>query len=59
MYYMSDYIHDFIEHLEVEGGRMPKTAENYDFYLQRFLEFAGDIKVDTIDMSSFESIDYG
>jgi len=46
---MSDYIHDFIEHLEVEGGRMPKTAENYDFYLQRFLEFAGDIKVDTID----------
>ena len=42
--YLSEYILDFIEHLEVEGGRMPKTAENYDFYLNRFVEFAGDIK---------------
>lgn len=47
--YMSDYILDFIEHLEVEGGRMPKTAENYEFYLNRFVEFAGDIKVADID----------
>jgi len=43
--YLSDYILEFIEHLEVEGGRMPKTAENYEFYLNRFVEFAGDIKV--------------
>jgi integrase/recombinase XerD len=43
--YMSDYVLDFIEHLEVEGGRMPKTAENYEFYLNRFIEFSGDIKV--------------
>jgi site-specific recombinase XerD len=42
---MSDYVLEFIEHLEVEGGRMPKTAENYEFYLNRFVEFAGDIKV--------------
>lgn len=41
--YVSEYILDFIEHLEVEGGRMPKTAENYEFYLNRFVEFAGDI----------------
>ena len=41
--YVSDYILDFIEHLEVEGGRMPRTAENYEFYLNRFVEFAGDI----------------
>lgn len=41
--YVSDYILDFIEHLEVEGGRMPKTAANYEFYLNRFVEFAGDI----------------
>jgi site-specific recombinase XerD len=47
--YMSDYILDFIEHLEVEGGRMPKTAENYEFYLNRFVEFAGDIKVADIN----------
>lgn len=47
--YMSDYVLDFIEHLEVEGGRMPKTAENYEFYLNRFIEFAGDIEVSKID----------
>lgn len=46
--FVSDYILDFIEHLEVEGGRMPKTAENYEFYLNRFVEFAGDITPDTI-----------
>lgn len=46
--FVSDYILDFIEHLEVEGGRMPKTAENYEFYLNRFVEFAGDITPDHI-----------
>jgi len=46
--YLSDYVLDFIEHLEVEGGRMPKTAQNYDFYLNRFIEFAGDITPDGI-----------
>src|SRR6218665_3997910 len=46
--YVSEYILDFIEHLEVEGGRMPKTAENYEFYLSRFVEFAGDITPDQI-----------
>lgn len=46
--YVSEYILDFIEHLEVEGGRMPKTAENYEFYLNRFVEFAGDIKPEQI-----------
>lgn len=47
--FVSDYILDFIEHLEVEGGRMPKTAENYEFYLNRFVEFAGDITPDAIN----------
>ncbi len=42
--YFSDYILDFIEYLEVEGGRMPKTTENYDFYLNRFVDFAGDLQ---------------
>lgn len=41
--YFSEYILDFIEYLEVEGGRMPKTSENYEFYLNRFVEFTGDI----------------
>lgn len=46
--FVSDYILDFIEYLEVEGGRMPRTAENYEFYLNRFVEFAGDITPDQI-----------
>lgn len=46
--YMSELIMDFIESIEVEGGRSAKTAENYRHYLERFIEFAGDIPVDTI-----------
>ena len=46
--YISDYIFEFIEHLEVEGGRMPRTAENYKVYLDRFVEFAGEILVSEI-----------
>jgi site-specific recombinase XerD len=45
---MSELILDFIEHLEVEGGRSSKTAENYKLYLERFIEFAGDIEVSSI-----------
>lgn len=39
---------DFIESLEVEGGRSARTAENYDHYLERFIDFAGFINVDKI-----------
>lgn len=46
--YISELIIDFIEHLEVERGRAQKTAENYHLYLQRLVEFAGDIEVDKI-----------
>lgn len=46
--YMSELISDYIEHLEVEGGRSAKTAENYHLYLERFIEFAGDNEVHTI-----------
>jgi site-specific recombinase XerD len=46
--YMSELILDFIEHLEVEGGRSAKTAENYRLYLERFVEFTDDIKVENI-----------
>lgn len=41
--YLSELTLDFIEHLEVEGGRSSKTAENYQLYLTRLIEFAGDI----------------
>lgn len=46
--YMSELLLDYIEHLEVEGGRSAKTAENYEHYLNRFVEFTGDIVVDKI-----------
>lgn len=46
--YMSELKQDYIEHLEVEGGRSAKTAENYDHYLERFIEFADDILVGKI-----------
>jgi len=46
--YMSELILDFIEHLEVEGGRSAKTAENYRLYLERFVEFTEDIQVEKI-----------
>jgi site-specific recombinase XerD len=45
---MSELILDYIEHLEVEGGRSAKTAENYRLYLERFVEFTEDIKVELI-----------
>lgn len=46
--YMSELILDYIEHLEVEGGRSAHTAENYTLYLERFIEFTNDIIVDKI-----------
>lgn len=46
--YMSELLLDYIEHLEVEGGRSSHTAENYTLYLERFVEFTEDIQVDKI-----------
>jgi len=45
---MSELLLDFIEHLEVEGGRSLMTLRNYQLYLERFLEFNGDVAVDKI-----------
>lgn len=46
--YLSELILDYIEHLEVEGGRSAKTAENYRLYLERLVEFTTDIQVSKI-----------
>ncbi len=46
--YTSELLTDYIEHLEVEGGRSLKTAENYKLYLERFVEFSDDIDVGNI-----------
>lgn len=39
--YLSDLIVDFIESLEVEGGRSRNTARNYELYLMRLIEYGG------------------
>lgn len=41
--YLSDLISDFIEYVEVEKGRSRLTARNYQLYMDRLVEFAGDI----------------
>lgn len=41
---------DFLEYLEIEQNRSQKTIENYDHYLTRLLDFAGDdLKISDID----------
>lgn len=40
---------DFLEYLEIEQNRSQKTIANYDHYLTRLTDFAGEIKVTDID----------
>lgn len=47
--FLSDLTMDFVEYIEVERGRARRTAENYHLYMERLLEFAGDITVGKID----------
>ncbi|HEY0965210.1 MAG TPA: site-specific tyrosine recombinase/integron integrase [Candidatus Saccharimonadales bacterium] len=44
-HFTSELLMDYIESLEVEGGRSARTAENYRLYLERFIEFTEDIDV--------------
>lgn len=46
--YVSELILDYVESIEVEGGRSAKTAENYKLYLERFVEFTDDIQAEKI-----------
>jgi len=39
---------DFLEYLEIEQNRSQKTIRNYDHYLTRLVDFAGDIAVEDI-----------
>ncbi|HET7060456.1 MAG TPA: site-specific tyrosine recombinase/integron integrase [Candidatus Saccharimonadales bacterium] len=41
---------EFLEYLELEQNRSQKTIENYDHYLTRLVDFAGEIKVSDIDV---------
>lgn len=44
-------ITDFLEYLELERNASQLTIRNYDHYLKRFLDFAGDINPRSIDLS--------
>ena len=49
---LSSYLRTFLEYIEVEKGRSPLTIRNYEFYLQRFIDWAKDpdpVKID-LDM---------
>lgn len=39
----------YLEHLEIEKNRSPKTLENYGRYLDRFLQFAKVAKAEDLD----------
>lgn len=40
---------DFLEYLEIEQNKARHTIRNYDHYLSRLVDFAGDIKVSDIE----------
>lgn len=40
---------DFLEYLEIEQNRSQKTISNYDHYLTRLIDFAGDIELKDIN----------
>ena len=39
-----DHITDFLDHAEITKNQSPKTIENYQHYLNRFVEFAGNLE---------------
>lgn len=47
--YISELIIDFLEYLEVEQNRSQKTSENYHLYLNRLVEFAGDVNITRVN----------
>ncbi len=45
------YITDFLEYLELERNVSQKTIQNYDHYLRRFIDFAGNIEPGDINLT--------
>ena len=43
-------VEQFLEYLELEQNRSGKTIQNYQHYLTRLSDFAGEIKVADIDV---------
>lgn len=47
--YLSEAILEYLEYMEIEQNRSVKTVENYHHYLDRLIQFNGDLKVGAID----------
>ena len=46
---LSQLIVDYLEYMEIEQNRSQATIANYDHYLQRLVDFAGDIDISKVD----------
>ncbi len=49
---LSDAISRYLEYLEIEKGRSIKTVENYSRYLNRLIDYLGDIEVEKLSEDS-------
>lgn len=45
---IGSYLRQFLEYLEIEKGRSSMTIRNYEFYLQRFIDWAKDPSPDAV-----------
>jgi site-specific recombinase XerD len=50
---LSELKRQFLEYIEIERGRSIKTVVNYNRYLDKFIEFAGDIAPESITDTMF------
>jgi len=50
--FISEHILRFLEYLEIEKNRSPRTLRNYHFYLDRFIDWFGDEKPKDITVES-------
>jgi len=50
---LSELKRQFLEYIEIERGRSLKTVINYNRYIDKFIEFAGDIEPESITDSMF------
>ena len=46
---LSELITDFLEHMEIEQNRSPKTISNYAHYLYRLIDFCDDCDIEKLD----------
>ncbi len=51
---LSEAIHKFLIHCEVEKQQSPKTIENYQLYLRRAEEFWGDVDIEKIGLDDVQ-----